>query len=92
MTNKTTPDDDWLLIMLSDTAENLEAYGFIDSKSYLPQAKAAINAKITELLVEELKSLEHSSFINTDGVRMDVVSIGTVNAHIAQLNKEVDNG
>jgi hypothetical protein len=52
MTNKTTPDDDWLDEILNTLElKIIPEEGYIAPKVHA-EAKAAINAKITELLVE----------------------------------------
>jgi hypothetical protein len=52
MTNKTTPDDDWLDEILNTLElKIIPEEGYIAPKVHA-EAKQAINAKITELLVE----------------------------------------
>jgi hypothetical protein len=53
MTNKTTPDDDWLDEILNTLElKIIPEEGYIAPKVHA-EAKQAINAKITELLVAE---------------------------------------
>jgi hypothetical protein len=52
MTNKTTPDDDWLDLLLNNIMVDIGFYTDSDMNAINPEAKQAINAKITELLVE----------------------------------------
>jgi hypothetical protein len=56
MTNKTTPDDDWLRSLLADYKIGF-VVGDKDVEQHLSAFVAAINAKIMELLVEELNGV-----------------------------------
>jgi hypothetical protein len=52
MTNKTTPDEDWLRSLLADYKIGF-VVGDKDVEQHLSAFVAAINAKITELLIAE---------------------------------------
>jgi hypothetical protein len=52
MTNKPTPDNDWLSTILADLLNNTHNAPEMAIRKYSGEARAAINAKITELLVE----------------------------------------
>jgi hypothetical protein len=57
MTNKTTPDDDWLDLLLNNIMVDIGFYTDSDMNAINPEAKQALNAKITELLVAELENI-----------------------------------
>jgi hypothetical protein len=57
MTNKTTPDEDWLSTILADLLNNTHNAPEMAIRKYSGEARAAINAKITELLVAELENI-----------------------------------
>lgn len=50
MTNKTTPDDDWLFIILANYSDDLAALKKRNGLLPAQAAAAAINAKITKLV------------------------------------------
>jgi hypothetical protein len=89
MTNKTTPDDDWLENTLKELW--LEFYNnstltAMSDTYYIAQveAKAAINAKITELLVAtRLNELKHRA----DDIigRMYRIDRGYADSYVSQL-------
>jgi hypothetical protein len=71
MTNKTTPDDDWLDEILNTLElKIIPEEGYIAPKVHA-EAKQAINAKITELLVAELERLTTSEVDTTDIERFE---------------------
>jgi hypothetical protein len=62
MTNKTTPDEDWLGKILDEVYENGYNWGdgfhpLLSANEVQAKAEAAINAKITELLIAELNGV-----------------------------------
>jgi hypothetical protein len=62
MTNKTTPDEDWLGKILDEVYENGYNWGdgfhpLLSANEVQAKAEAAINAKITELLIAELDNI-----------------------------------
>jgi hypothetical protein len=58
MTNKTTPDDDWLDLILGNLGTSNDSNGQVEvDPTSIKYVKQAINAKITELLVEELDNI-----------------------------------
>ena len=52
MTNYNERLDELLLTTLREMSRELEAYGYLDSKNYLPEKREAITSLIKELVVE----------------------------------------
>jgi hypothetical protein len=98
MTNKTTPDDNWLDELLDDLGfankPGSQKGRMYSSRFYHAELKAAINAKITELVVAELERLTTSEVDITDierfeyqydGLPMLVIQPRQIEDRIAQL-------
>ena len=52
MTNYNERLDELLLTTLREMSRELEAYGYLDSKNYLPEKREAITSLIKELVAE----------------------------------------
>ena len=52
MTNYNERIDELLLTTLREMSRELEAYGYLDSKNYLPEKREAITSLIKELVAE----------------------------------------
>ena len=59
MTNYNERLDELLLTTLREMSRELEAYGYLDSKNYLPEKREAITSLIKELVAEAKPRKKH---------------------------------
>ena len=59
MTNYSERLDELLLTTLREMSRELEAYGYLDSKNYLPEKREAITSLIKELVAEAKPRKKH---------------------------------
>ena len=65
MTNYNERLDELLLTTLREMSRELEAYGYLDSKNYLPEKREAITSLIKELVAEAKEQLPTSEQLTT---------------------------
>ena len=65
MTNYNERIDELLLTTLREMSRELEAYGYLDSKNYLPEKREAITSLMKELVAEAKEQLPTSEQLTT---------------------------
>ena len=65
MTNYSERLDELLLTTLREMSRELEAYGYLDSKNYLPEKREAITSLMKELVAEAKEQLPTSEQLTT---------------------------
>ena len=65
MTNYNERLDELLLTTLREMSRELEAYGYLDSKNYLPEKREAITSLMKELVAEAKEQLPTSEQLTT---------------------------
>ena len=70
-------------LSLLGIGQDVEAENCVDHIMKLIQARD--EQREIDIRIDELQALPHSGFINMDGIRFDVVSLGSLNGRIAEL-------
>ena len=65
MTNYNERIDELLLTTLREMSRELEAYGYLDSKNYLPEKREAITSLMKELVAEAKPPHVHGTTVGS---------------------------